>query len=132
MERILLMFNKKQSGASYQPEMIQLLPLDTAWLHKLKEKEWPSRSLPMFRTEWQALMSSLIRQYIFVSLYRAFAESLASENASRLAAMQAAEKNIEEHLEELMTRYNHERQSSITAELLDIVSGFEALRENSN
>ena len=61
------------------------------------------------------------------SLYRAFADSLASENASRLAAMQSAEKNIEERLEELFGQFHRQRQSTITEELLDIVCGFEAM-----
>ncbi len=76
------------------------------------------------------LFSALIRQYVFVSLYRACVESMASENASRLTSMQAAEKNIEDRLEELNAQYRHERQSSITSELLDIISGFEALQAN--
>jgi F-type H+-transporting ATPase subunit gamma len=61
--------------------------------------------------------------------YRAFAESLASENASRLAAMQAAERSIDERLEELRGEFRYQRQHAITEELLDIVSGFEALNE---
>jgi F-type H+-transporting ATPase subunit gamma len=69
----------------------------------------------------------LIREYFFVALYWAFAESLTSENASRLASMQAAEKNIEERLGELNAQFHHERQRSITEELLDIVAGSEAL-----
>jgi F-type H+-transporting ATPase subunit gamma len=73
------------------------------------------------------LFSALIRQYLFVSLFRACAESLASENASRLAAMQGAERNIEERLEELQTQFHQQRQMTITEELLDIVAGFEAL-----
>jgi F-type H+-transporting ATPase subunit gamma len=58
-------------------------------------------------------------------------ESLASENAARLAAMQGAQKNIEELMEDLESQYNQLRQMSITEELLDIVSGFEALDQNS-
>jgi F-type H+-transporting ATPase subunit gamma len=125
--KIMLFFNHKKSGASYEPEMLQLWPLDTQWLKRLSRKPWPSRSLPFHRTAQDLLLSGLIRQYFFVSLYRAFAESLASENASRLAAMQAAEKNIQEQWNELKSQYNQLRQSAITAELLDIVSGFEAL-----
>ena len=75
------------------------------------------------------MFSSLIREYLFVSLFRAFAESLASENASRLASMQGAEKNIEEMLAELNSSFHQRRQMSITEELLDIVVGFEALQE---
>jgi F-type H+-transporting ATPase subunit gamma len=73
------------------------------------------------------LFSELTRQYLFVSLYRACAESMASENASRLASMQAAEGNIGERLDEFHAQLRNERQNSITEELLDIVSGFEAL-----
>ena len=53
--------------------------------------------------------------------------SLAAENASRLAAMQAAENNIEEKIDELYGRYHRRRQAAITEELLDVISGFEAL-----
>jgi F-type H+-transporting ATPase subunit gamma len=77
--------------------------------------------------EPQRLFSSLLRQYIFVSIFRACAESLASEYASRLAAMQAAEKNLEERLDEVTGRYRWLRQNVITSELLDVVAGFEAL-----
>jgi F-type H+-transporting ATPase subunit gamma len=62
-----------------------------------------------------------------MALFRAHAESLASENASRLASMQAAENNIEEKIDDLAARYRRRRQSAITEELLDVVSGFEAL-----
>ncbi len=127
IDQIIIFYNRPASKAAYQPALKYLLPLDFKWLQSLEEKEWPTRVLPGFSLEWDRLFSSLIRQYFFVSLYRATVESLASENASRLASMQVAEKNIEERLEELNTQYQHQRQESITAELLDIVSGFEVL-----
>ena len=74
-----------------------------------------------------ATLQALIREYLFVSLFRACAESLASENASRLAAMQRADKNIDELLEELNSTFQRLRQSSIDEELFDVISGFEAL-----
>jgi F-type H+-transporting ATPase subunit gamma len=97
-------------------------------LQKLQKQKWDSRSLPIFTTSPERLASALFRQHFFISLYRACAESLASENASRLASMQIAEKNIQERLGELKTHFQQERQTAITEELLDIVSGFEALR----
>ena len=69
----------------------------------------------------------LVSEYLFVSLFRAYAESLASENASRLVAMQRAEKNIDELLEDLKRNFHRLRQNSIDEELFDGVSGFEAL-----
>ena len=73
------------------------------------------------------LMSWLVQQRLFVVIYRALAEALASEHASRLAAMQAAERNIEERREDLQQLYRQRRQETITRELLDVVSGFEAV-----
>lgn len=127
IEHMYLFFNHYVSGATYRPMTVRLLPVDHEWLKNLEMKKWPSRTLPLFTMDWEALFRSLIREYLFVSLYRAFAESLASENASRLAAMQSAEKNIEERLEELYLQYHRQRQMTITEELLDIVAGFEAL-----
>ncbi len=127
VEQVILFYNRRKSGASFEPCMLQLYPVSPEWLKQLKDREWDSRALPTFTMDWNRLFSLLIRQHFFVSLYRAFFESLESENASRLVSMQAAEKNIEERLEELTTRYHRQRQASITAELLDIVAGFEAL-----
>jgi F-type H+-transporting ATPase subunit gamma len=129
LDHIYLFYSMQTSGASYQPHTVHLLPMDKEWLLGLKRKPWPSRSIPFFTMEWDPLFSSLIREYLFVSLFRAFAESLASENASRLASMQGAEKNIEEMLAELNSNFHQRRQMSITEELLDIVVGFEALKE---
>jgi F-type H+-transporting ATPase subunit gamma len=70
---------------------------------------------------------ALSRGYLFVSLFKACAESLASENASRLAAMQRADKNIDELLEDLNGKFHRLRQSGIDEELFDVISGFEAL-----
>ena len=72
-------------------------------------------------------MHGLIREYLFISLFRACAESLASENASRLAAMERADKNINDLLEQLHRSFHQLRQSGIDEELFDVISGFEAL-----
>ena len=127
IDQIVIFYNR-ESGASYSPHTIHLLPVDPGWFQDLEQKPWPSRAIPFFTMDWNRLFSSLIQQYLFVSLYRAFAESLASENAGRLASMQAAERNIENLLEELNSQFQQQRQSSITEELLDIVAGFEVLR----
>ena len=107
------------------PQRVQLLPLDVVWLKELAKRPWRSRTLPAFTMEPEELLSALIRQHLFVTLYRGMAGSLASEHATRLLAMQTAERNIEEHLTEMMTAYHHKRQEAITEELLDITSGFE-------
>jgi F-type H+-transporting ATPase subunit gamma len=105
----------------------RLLPLDESWRRKLAELPWPTANLPEVMGSGTATLRALIREYLFVSLFRACAESLASENASRLAAMQRAEKNIDELLEKLNRTFHRLRQSGIDEELFDVVSGFEAL-----
>ncbi|MFB3764048.1 MAG: F0F1 ATP synthase subunit gamma [Methanotrichaceae archaeon] len=127
INQIILFYNRPTSGASFAPQMSYLFPLDMNWLKGLSQKKWPSRSLPTFSMDADKLFSSLVRQYLFFSLYRAFVESLASENASRLMAMQMAERNIEEHMNELTVQFNRRRQEAISEELLDVVTGFEAL-----
>ena len=127
IDQIVLFYNRSVHDAAFSPHMVHLFPLDAKWLSGLAEKKWPSHTLPTFSMDVDRLFSSLMRQYLFFSLYRAFIESLASENASRLLSMQMAEKNIEEHLSELNVQFHRERQAGITSELLDVVTGFEAL-----
>jgi len=122
-----LFYNRPTSGAIYEPVQQRLLPLDRAWRRELAEIPWPTRNLPEVLGDDTTTLRALIREYLFVSLFRACAESLASENASRLAAMQRADKNIDELLEDLNGTFHRLRQSGIDEELFDVVAGFEAL-----
>ena len=131
VEQIVVIYNRVTSGTIYRPTRLQIFPLNSKWLRDLKQRKWSSRCVPTFTTEEDRLASALFGQYFFVSLYRACAESLKSENTSRLAAMQTADKNITERLTELNMQFNQQRQTTITEELLDIVAGFEALNGNS-
>lgn len=122
-----LFYNRPSSGAVYEPVNQRLLPLDETWRRKLAELPWPTQNLPEAMGGGTATLRALIREYLFVSLFRACAESLASENASRLAAMQRADNNIDELLEHLNGTFHRLRQSGIDEELFDVTSGFEAL-----
>ncbi|MDD5761756.1 MAG: F0F1 ATP synthase subunit gamma [bacterium] len=122
-----LFYNRPGSGAVYAPVRQRLLPLDENWRRKLVELPWPTRNLPEVMGGGTATLRALIREYLFVSLFRACAESLASENAARLAAMQRADKNIDELLEDLNGIFHRVRQSGIDEELFDVISGFESL-----
>ena len=124
---LYLFYNRPTSGPVYAPASQRLLPLDEIWRRRLAELPWPTGNLPEVMGGGTATLRGLIREYLFVSLFRACAESLASENASRLAAMQRADKNIDELLEELNRTFHRLRQSSIDEELFDVISGFEAL-----
>jgi F-type H+-transporting ATPase subunit gamma len=122
-----LFYNRPTSGAVYEPVRQRLLPLDETWRRALAEIPWPTRNLPEVMGDDTTTLRGLIREYLFVSLFRACAESLASENASRLAAMQRADKNIEELLENLNGTFHRLRQRGIDEELFDVIAGFEGL-----
>jgi F-type H+-transporting ATPase subunit gamma len=122
-----LFHNHPGSGASYEPVGKLLLPLDRAWESRLAGLPWPTKIPPQVIEGATPTLSAFIQGYLFVLLYQACAESLASENASRLAAMQRAEKNIGELLEDLNRRFHRIRQEAIDEELFDVVSGYEAL-----
>tara|TARA_R110000737_G_scaffold93541_2_gene126898 strand:+ start:35384 stop:36301 length:918 start_codon:yes stop_codon:yes gene_type:complete len=122
---VYVFYNQMQSGAIYRPISKRLLPLDQEWQQDLVKIPWPTNLLPEILCTNDRTLRALLREYIFISLYRACAESLASENASRLAAMQRAEKNIEELLEKLGRESHDLRQNSIDAELSDVLAGYE-------
>jgi F-type H+-transporting ATPase subunit gamma len=125
--RVYVFHNRPQAGSRYEPVSQRLLPLDAAWQRGLAEVRWPTANLPEVISTGTATLRALIREYLFISLFRACAESLASENASRLAAMERAESNIRELLGELNSEFNRLRQSRIDEELFDVVAGYESL-----
>jgi len=124
---LYLFHNQPTSNAVYTPISQRVLPLDDDWRRGLAKYRWPTINLPEVRGGGTITLQAMIREYLFVSLFRACAESLASENASRLAAMQRADKNINELLEGLNATYHRLRQSGIDEELFDVISGFESL-----
>ncbi|MGB5230398.1 MAG: F0F1 ATP synthase subunit gamma [Desulfoprunum sp.] len=127
LDEVYLFYNRPREGVVYTPVSQRLLPLDETWRRQLADSPWPTQQLPEVIGGGPPTLRMLIREFLFVSLFRACAESLASENASRLAAMQRADTNIEELLEDLTGRLHQLRQSTIDEELFDVVSGFEAL-----
>jgi len=123
-----LYYNRHKTRVTYEPVSQRLLPFDETWRDDLTKLSWPTKNLlPEVMGNITETLRALIREYLFVSLFRACAESLASENSSRLAAMQRADKNIEELLNNLSGEYYRVRQSGIDEELFEVVSGFEAL-----
>ena len=121
--------NSPSNASNYRQEGQQLFPPDLKWENEITKLEWPSKNIPQVIGGVESTLRTLIREYLFVSLYKAIAESLASENASRLEAMERAEKNIDEMLDELNRSYNRLRQSTIDEELFDVIAGFEALKK---
>jgi F-type H+-transporting ATPase subunit gamma len=121
-----LFHNHPLARAQYEPVSVRLLPLDQTWQRKVAKIPWPTRVPPEVIQGTLPALQAFIRGYLFVLLFQACAESLASENACRLAAMQRAEKNIGDIVEELSRTYHRIRQESIDEELFDVIAGYEA------
>ncbi len=127
IERVVICYNRLLAGTTCRPEILHLLPFDRDRLRDFASRPWPGTTIPLYTMDRNRLFSLLVRHSLFATLYQVLAESMAGENASRLASMQAAEKNIGERLDELNLRFRDLRQGAITEELLDIVAGFEAM-----
>lgn len=126
VQTVHVLHNRRGQQSRVLPTAMQLAPVPSEDLVRLANTAWPGPSLPHFSMPANELLSWLIRQRVFLGVYAALAESLASEHTARLAAMQAAERNIEEQREEIESSYRRKRQETITSELMDIVAGFEA------
>ncbi len=85
--------------------------------------------LKLYEPPLAILLEHVLRRFLATEVYRALMESVASEFGARVAAMDAATENAQEMIENLTLEYNRARQSSITAELADIVGGAEAMRQ---
>jgi F-type H+-transporting ATPase subunit gamma len=114
--QVLLFHNQPSGGEGYRPSRQRLLPFAGEWLRELAARNWPTKMIPQVMPVETETLAALLREYLFVSLFRACAESLASENASRLASMQAAERKIGELIEQLQLEFNQARQNSIDEE----------------
>jgi F-type H+-transporting ATPase subunit gamma len=123
-----LVYNQLAPAVTYRPVSVQLLPLDDDWRVREAATSWPTSGLPEVLEPDAETLAAFIREYLFVSLFRACAESLASENTSRLAAMQRADKNIDKVNQILSSEFHRLRQAGIDEELFDVVAGYEALQ----
>lgn len=122
------LFYSQKRGTSVKPNASLLVPMGEGWLEDLKKEKWNSRRFPTFTMPAGALFSSLVQERLLIELSTAVTDALTAEHHTRLMTMQAAEKNIDENLERMNLEYQQKRQENITTELLDVVSGAEALR----
>ncbi len=125
---ITLAFTQRGEHGEREPVTRCLLPLDPKLLQR--DRRWHSRSLPDYSMAADTLLASLIRSHIFVSVFRASAEAMVTENSARLALMQQAEQSVDERLEEVKRELRTVRQTEITDELMDVIIGFEALKKD--
>jgi len=120
IDAVVLVYTKFASMISQIPISENLLPFPAVQGKK-------GGQAPLFEGDVQELLDRIAADYVGGVIYAAVCESLASESGARRSAMNAANKNAGEMIDQLMLSYNRARQSVITQEITEIVSGAEAL-----
>jgi F-type H+-transporting ATPase subunit gamma len=125
VDAVFLCYNEFKSAIAQKPVVVQLLPIETAPATTgsngaaIDFKYEPSR---------EALLRDLLPRHVAMQVWRALLESAAAEHGARMSAMESATKNAEEMIASLTLQYNRARQAYVTKELMEIVSGAEALK----
>jgi F-type H+-transporting ATPase subunit gamma len=123
VDAVFLCYNEFKSAIAQKPVVVQLLPIqpptDAESATSIDFKYEPSR---------EALLADLLPRHVAMQVWRALLESAASEHGARMSAMESATKNAEEMIASLTLQYNRARQAYVTKELMEIVSGAEALK----
>jgi F-type H+-transporting ATPase subunit gamma len=119
---VMIVYSEFVSTLSQQPRDVRLLPRE-----RHETTGGSSRAPFSFEPSAEALLASLLPKTLEVAIYRAMLETQAGEHAARMTAMESATRNGEEMIESLTLRYNRARQAAITRELVEIISGAEAL-----
>ena len=124
-DELYLLYNEFVNVAVHRPSVVRLFPLPS--IGREEEIEPDKRLDYIYEPSEEVLLEKLLPMYVHVLIYRALVETSAGENGARMVAMDNATRNCEELIQTLTLKYNKVRQSAITAELMDIVGGTEAL-----
>ena len=121
---VYIVYNKFKNVVVQIPQAVPLLPVETRTAeeegeHALADYEYEPGA--------EEIMDEILRRYVMSQLHQALLESQASENGARMTAMDAATKNAKEMIDDLTLEYNKARQAAITKELIEVVSGADAL-----
>ena len=124
-DELYLIYNQFVSVAVQKPTVVRLFPLPS--IGQDVDIDSDKRLDYLYEPSEEALLQKLLPMYVHVLVYRALLETSAGENGARMAAMDNASNNCEELISSLTLKMNKARQAAITAELMDIVGGTEAL-----
>ncbi len=121
VDEVILVYNEFISAMTQTPKEVRLLPFST-------DDGTDAESLPYeIEPSPESLLAVLVPKAVEVEIYQALLENQTGEHAARMAAMESATRNTEDLVESLTLQYNRARQAAITSELMEIVSGAEAL-----
>jgi F-type H+-transporting ATPase subunit gamma len=123
--QVLVLYNRFRSAMSQQPTVLRLLPMST--LEDVEaDPEEPFDYL--YEPSAAEVLDSLLRKQVEIQLFQIFQESFAGEHGARMTAMDAATTNAAEMIGRLTLTFNRARQAAITKEIIEVVSGADALQ----
>ncbi len=131
VDKVIIAFNEFKNVIVQKPKLIQLLPIESTQEKPVKkENEKALANLDyIFEPEQKSILDELLPKHVDIQLWRTLLESFAAEQAARMMAMENATKNANDLIKHLQLVFNKARQASITKEMLEIVSGAEALKK---
>jgi F-type H+-transporting ATPase subunit gamma len=122
-DQVFMVYNEFKSAIQQRVIVEQLLPIKPM---DISEDYYPVEYV--FEPSEDKLLEELLPRHINIQIYRVMLESAASEHGARMTAMEAATNNATEMIEKLTLLYNRSRQAAITKELIEVVSGKEAMK----
>ncbi len=128
VDEVVLVSSEFVSALTQRPTLVRLLPLVPEASRVRSYAQDAGREPFVIEPSPSALLDVLVPQALEFSIYRTLLESQAGEHAARMAAMESATRNTEELIRSLTLQFNRARQAAITKELMEIVSGAEALK----
>ena len=130
-DKVLISFNEFKTVIAQNRRVTQVLPVDPSSLKKDENEDDSLKTSDyLYEPDSESILEEILPVYVIMQLWRAVLESNASEQGARMAAMDNATENAKELEEELTLKYNQARQSAITTEISEIVSGAQALEES--
>ena len=121
-----IVYNRFQSVISQVPTEMQLIPLAIPEAETAPETTGPQAQYE-FEPDEETILAALLPRNMAIQLFRALIESAAGEQGARMSAMDNATRNAGEMINRLTLNYNRTRQANITRELIEIISGAEAV-----
>jgi F-type H+-transporting ATPase subunit gamma len=125
VDAVMLVYNEFVSAVTQRVKTVELLPIAS---RQTEETAAVSHAEYLWEPDREAVTNELLPRYVANQVWQALLESIAAENAARMSAMESATNNAAEMIERLTLQYNRTRQAGITTELMEIVSGAEALK----
>ncbi len=128
LDAVYLLYNQFKSAISQAITLTQLLPITAPPAQQRPDRQGYITPEHLYEPSRPEILEHLIPKQLAMQIWRALLESEASEHGARMTAMDSATKNANEMIGRLSLEYNRARQASITKELMEIVSGAEALK----